>query len=39
LARLVSMEIYYRQRRFEREQAALDHEALAREVVKQMRGE
>jgi hypothetical protein len=37
LARLVSMEIYYRQRRFEREQAALDREALAREVVKQLR--
>lgn len=34
LARLVSMEIYYRQRRFEREQAALDRQALAREVAK-----
>ena len=33
LARLVSMEIYYRQRHFEREQAALDREALAREVA------
>jgi Ion channel len=37
LARLVSMEIYYRQHRFEREQAALDREALAREVAKQLR--
>ena len=32
LARLVSLELYYRQRRFEREQAELDREALAREV-------
>jgi hypothetical protein len=31
---LVSMEMYYRQRRFEREQAALDREALAREVSR-----
>jgi hypothetical protein len=37
LARLVSMELYYRQRRFEREQAALDREALAREVARQLR--
>lgn len=32
LARLVSLELYYRQRRFEREQAELDRQALAREV-------
>lgn len=37
IARLVSMEIYYRQRRFEREQAALDREALAREVARNLR--
>ena len=37
LARLVSMEIYYRQRRFEREQAALDREAVAREVARVLR--
>ena len=37
LARLVSMELYYRQRRFDREQAALDREALARAVAKQLR--
>jgi voltage-gated potassium channel Kch len=37
LARLVSMELYYRQRNFEREQAALDREALAREVARQLR--
>lgn len=37
LARLVSMEMYYRQRRFEREQAALDREALAREVSRRPR--
>jgi hypothetical protein len=39
LARLVSMEMYYRQRRFEREQAALDREALAREVARTLREE
>jgi hypothetical protein len=37
IARLVSMEIYYRQRRFEREQAALDREELAREVARVLR--
>lgn len=37
LARLVSMEIYYRQLRFDREQAELDRQALAREVAKQLR--
>jgi Ion channel len=37
IARLVSMEIYYRQRRFEREQAELDREALAREVARRLR--
>lgn len=36
LARLVSMELWYRQRRFEREQAELDREELAREVVKRL---
>ena len=39
LARLVSMEIYYHQRRFDREQAALDREALAREVARLLREE
>jgi voltage-gated potassium channel Kch len=34
IARLVSMELYYRQRRFEREQAVLDREALAREMAR-----
>jgi len=33
LARLVSMELYYRQRRFEREQAELDRRAIAREIA------
>lgn len=37
LARLVSMEMYYRQRRFEREQAALDREAIAREIARILR--
>jgi voltage-gated potassium channel Kch len=37
LARLVSMELYYRQRRFEREQAALDRTELAHEVAKLLR--
>ena len=37
IARLVSMEMYYRQRRFEREQAELDREALAREVARRLR--
>lgn len=37
LARLVSMELWYRQRRFEREQATLDREELAREVARQLR--
>ena len=39
LARLVSLELWYRQRRFEREQAALDREALAREVARQLKGD
>jgi hypothetical protein len=34
LARLVSLELYYRQRRFEREQAELDRQALANEVAR-----
>lgn len=37
LARLVSMELYYRQRRFESEQAKIDRESLAREVARQLR--
>jgi hypothetical protein len=37
LARLVSMELWYRQRRFEREQAALERDELAREVARQLR--
>jgi hypothetical protein len=37
LARLVSMELWYRQRHFEREQAVLDREELAREVARQLR--
>jgi hypothetical protein len=37
LARLVSMELWYRQRRFEREQAVLDREELARAVARQLR--
>jgi hypothetical protein len=37
IARLVSMEMHYRQRRFEREQTELDREALAREVARQLR--
>lgn len=36
LARLVSMELWYRQRRFEREQVALDRAELAREVARQL---
>jgi Ion channel len=38
LARLVSLELWYRQRRFEREQAVLDREELAREVARQLKG-
>lgn len=37
LARLVSLELWYRQRRFEREQAALDREELARQVARQLK--
>jgi hypothetical protein len=37
LARLVSMELYYRQRQFESEQAKLDRQELAREVARQLR--
>jgi len=37
LARLVSMELYYRQRAFDREQATLDRRELAREVAKMLR--
>jgi hypothetical protein len=36
LARLVSLELWYRQRRFEREQAELDREALARQLAHQL---
>jgi len=39
LARLVSMELYYRQRRFDSEQAKLDREALARELARELRDE
>jgi voltage-gated potassium channel Kch len=37
IARLVSMELYHRQRRFEREQADLDRQAVAREIDRQLR--
>jgi hypothetical protein len=37
IARLVSMELYYRQRSFEREQAALDRQAFAREIARLLR--
>jgi hypothetical protein len=37
LARLVSMEMYYRQRRFEREQAARDRDVLEREITRRSR--
>jgi hypothetical protein len=37
IARLVSMELYYRQRSFEREQAALDRQAIAREIARLVR--
>jgi hypothetical protein len=37
LARLVSMEMYYRQRRFEHEQAARDREMLGREMPRRSR--
>jgi hypothetical protein len=36
LARLVSLELYYRQRRFEREQAALDRKALTQEIAREL---
>jgi hypothetical protein len=36
IARLVSLELYYRQRRFEREQAALDRKALTREIAREL---
>jgi hypothetical protein len=37
LARLVSLELYYRQRRFEREQASLDRQAIAREIARHLK--
>ena len=37
LARLVSMELYYRQRAFDREQAVLDRRELAHEVARLLR--
>lgn len=37
LARLVSMELYHRQRRFEREQADLDRQAIAREIARHLK--
>ncbi|MFN8640445.1 MAG: ion channel [Candidatus Binatia bacterium] len=36
IARLVSLELYYRQRRFEREQAALDRKALTKEIAREL---
>lgn len=36
IARLVSLELYYRQRRFEQQQAALDRKALTREIVREL---
>jgi hypothetical protein len=39
LARLVSMELYYRQREFEREQAELDRRAIAREIARLLKDE
>lgn len=36
IARLVSLELYYRQRRFEREQAALDRRALTKEIAHEL---
>ncbi|MGD9763324.1 MAG: ion channel [Candidatus Binatia bacterium] len=39
LARLVSLELYYRQRRFEREQADLDRQAVAREIARHLKSE
>ena len=36
IARLVSLELYYRQRRFEREQAALDRKALTTEIAREL---
>lgn len=39
IARLVSLELYHRQRGFEREQAELDRQAVAREIAKLLRDE
>jgi hypothetical protein len=39
LARLVSMELYYRQRSFELEQAALDRRLIAREIAHLLKDE
>ena len=36
IARLVSLELYYRQRHFEREQAALDRKALTHEIAREL---
>jgi voltage-gated potassium channel Kch len=36
IARLVSLELYYRQRRFEQQQAALDRKALTREIAHEL---
>jgi len=36
IARLVSLELYYRQRRFEREQAALDRRMLTKEIAREL---
>jgi hypothetical protein len=36
IARLVSLELYYRQRHFEQQQAALDRKALTREIAREL---
>ena len=36
IARLVSLELYYRQRHFEQQQAVLDRKALTREIAREL---
>ena len=36
IARLVSAQLYYRQRHFERDQASLDRKALTREIAREL---
>lgn len=36
IARLVSLELYYRQRHYERDQAALDRRALTKEIAREL---